>query len=92
MTIDVGCSTGLVVLHQACRTLQSGESDISIVAAACALISPDSFISFTKAGYVYFSVHLLDTTLIDSHLVFSAPQANASLGMKEQRVMVEERV
>jgi acyl transferase domain-containing protein len=50
MTIDVGCSTGLVALHQACRILQSGESDISIVGAAIHLLSPDMFIALGLAG------------------------------------------
>lgn len=50
MTIDVGCSTGLVALHQACQTLQSGESDISIVGAALGLLSPDNFISLRRGG------------------------------------------
>lgn len=53
MTIDVGCSTGLVALHQACRTLQSGESDVSIVGAASTMISPDMFISLSTAGYAF---------------------------------------
>lgn len=50
MTIDVGCSTGLVALHQACRILQSGESDLSIVGAAIHLLSPDEFIALGLAG------------------------------------------
>lgn len=50
MTIDVGCSTGLVALHQACRILQSGESDICIVGAAIHLLSPDMFIALGLAG------------------------------------------
>lgn len=51
MTIDVGCSTGLVALHQACRNLQLGESDLSIVGAAITLLSPDMFIALGLAGY-----------------------------------------
>ncbi|KKK24815.1 hypothetical protein P175DRAFT_0548914 [Aspergillus ochraceoroseus IBT 24754] len=50
MTIDVGCSTGLVAVHQACRSLQSGESDLSIVGAAITLLSPDMFIALGLAG------------------------------------------
>lgn len=34
MTIDTGCSGGMVALHQACVSLRSGESDAAIVAAA----------------------------------------------------------
>jgi acyl transferase domain-containing protein len=54
MTIDVGCSTGLVALHQACQSLRSGESDISIVGSALSLLSPDQFIALGLAGYIIF--------------------------------------
>lgn len=34
MTIDTGCSGGMVALHQACVSLRNGESDAAIVGAA----------------------------------------------------------
>ncbi len=34
MTIDTGCSGGMVALHQACMSLRNGESDAAVVAAA----------------------------------------------------------
>lgn len=34
MTIDTGCSGGMVALHQACVSLRGGEADAAIVAAA----------------------------------------------------------
>ena len=52
MTIDVGCSTGLVALHQACQSLRSGESEISVVGSSLVLLSPDMFIAMSIAGYV----------------------------------------
>ena len=91
MTIDVGCSTGLVALHQGCRSLQSGESSISIVGAAITLLSPDMFIALGLAGYAFF-IHILEMALANNYLAFLAPVENASPGMIEQMVMVEEKV
>ncbi|KAL8861949.1 MAG: hypothetical protein Q9178_001819 [Gyalolechia marmorata] len=50
MTIDTGCSTSMVALHQAVRNLQFGESDMSIVGSACALLNPDMFIVMSSQG------------------------------------------
>ncbi|KAH6660300.1 polyketide synthase [Truncatella angustata] len=50
MTIDVGCSTSLVALHQACQSLRSGESDVSIVGSSLVCLSPDMFIAMSIAG------------------------------------------
>ncbi|KAI0015263.1 polyketide synthase [Xylariomycetidae sp. FL0641] len=50
MTIDVGCSTSLVALHQACQSLRSGESDVSIVGSSLICLSPDMFTAMTIAG------------------------------------------
>lgn len=47
MTIDTGCSTGMVALHQACRNIQSGDSDISIVCSASILLNPDMFLAMS---------------------------------------------
>jgi hypothetical protein len=90
MTIDVGCSTGLVALHQACQTLQSGESDVSIVGAALGLLSPDNFIALGLAGYVVCSFHPLNY-LVNYGLVFLVLMANALLGMNVQKVTEEEK-
>jgi len=52
MSIDTGCSASMVALHQACQTIWSGASDISVVAGANALLSPDMFISMSSLGFV----------------------------------------
>ncbi|KAK8124331.1 uncharacterized protein PG998_000090 [Apiospora kogelbergensis] len=52
MTIDVGCSTGMVAVHQACQSLRSGESDVSIVGSAAADLSPDTFNILGISGFV----------------------------------------
>lgn len=43
MTVDTGCSTTLTALHQACQSLRTGESDMSIVGGANVILNPDNF-------------------------------------------------
>lgn len=64
MTIDVGCSTGMVAVHQACQSLRSGESDVSIVGSAAADLSPDTFNILGISGYVSFSAALYRTVYL----------------------------
>ncbi|OTA56670.1 polyketide synthase [Hypoxylon sp. EC38] len=45
MSIDTGCSSGLVALHQGCRSIRTGESDTAIVGASSLMLSPDLFIA-----------------------------------------------
>jgi acyl transferase domain-containing protein len=51
MSIDTGCSSGLVALHQGCQTIRSGESDISIVGASSVILSQEMFIAMSTLGY-----------------------------------------
>ena len=53
MTIDTGCSSGLVALHQGCQTIYSGESDMSIVGASSIMLSQDTFVGMSTLGYFY---------------------------------------
>ncbi|KAF2108938.1 hypothetical protein BDV96DRAFT_652537 [Lophiotrema nucula] len=50
MSIDTGCSAGMVALHQACRCIWAGDSHLSVVAGADALITPDQFIAMSSLG------------------------------------------
>ena len=43
MTVDTGCSTTLTALNQACQSLRTRESDMSIVGGANVMINPDMF-------------------------------------------------
>lgn len=52
MSIDTGCSAGMVAVHQGCQSIRSGESDMSIVGAASALLSQDAFISAAALGAI----------------------------------------
>ena len=45
MTLDTGCSGGIVALHQACQSLRTNESDMAIVGGANLILSPDHMIS-----------------------------------------------
>jgi acyl transferase domain-containing protein/NADPH:quinone reductase-like Zn-dependent oxidoreductase/NAD(P)-dependent dehydrogenase (short-subunit alcohol dehydrogenase family)/ubiquinone/menaquinone biosynthesis C-methylase UbiE len=50
MTVDTGCSTGLVALHQAVLGLRSRESDMSIVSGCNLMLNPDVFKVFSSLG------------------------------------------
>ena len=52
MTIDTGCSSGLVALHLGCRSLQTGESKMAIVGGANVILNPDNFILMSNLGYL----------------------------------------
>ncbi|PBP25422.1 hypothetical protein BUE80_DR003887 [Diplocarpon rosae] len=53
MTIDTGCSTGMVAVHQACRSIQSGDSDIAVVGASAVLLNPDIVLSSEGRCYAW---------------------------------------
>ncbi|KAK3681631.1 hypothetical protein B0T22DRAFT_299554 [Podospora appendiculata] len=50
MTVDTGCSTGLVALHQAVLGLRTGEASMSIVSGANLMLTPDIFKVFSSLG------------------------------------------
>ncbi|WYZ36244.1 hypothetical protein EsH8_XI_000127 [Colletotrichum jinshuiense] len=52
MTIDTGCSTTLVALHQAVQSLRSGECDMSIVGGSNLLLNPDNFKTMGSLGFL----------------------------------------
>ncbi|KAE8384250.1 putative polyketide synthase [Aspergillus alliaceus] len=52
LSIDTGCSSGLVAVHQACQSIRAGESNISIVGASSTLLSQDAFISASTIGAI----------------------------------------
>lgn len=66
MTIDTGCSASMVALSQACQTIWAGESDLSIVTGANAMLNEDMFIAMSCLGYV--ELHSPCTTNFDKLL------------------------
>src|SRR3990167_2033392 len=50
MAIDTACSSSLVALHQACNNLWNQESSMAIVGGVNLLLSPNSFVGFSKAS------------------------------------------
>lgn len=50
MTLETGCSTTLVALHQAIQTLRNREADMSVVTGANAMLNPDTFKAIGSLG------------------------------------------
>ncbi|KAM7215661.1 hypothetical protein V8F06_008952 [Rhypophila decipiens] len=50
LTVDTGCSSSLSSLHMACRSLQAGDSDMSIVTGGNLMLNPGPFISMSGVG------------------------------------------
>ncbi|GAP90879.1 putative hybrid NRPS PKS [Rosellinia necatrix] len=48
MTIDTACSSSLIAMHQAVRTLRSGESSVAVVAGSNLILGPEQYIAESK--------------------------------------------
>ncbi len=47
--VETACSSSLVAAHFACRSLQSGESDLCLVGGVSLMLSPEPFITYSHA-------------------------------------------
>ena len=56
ITLNTGCSGGLVALHHACQSLQLGESEMAIAAGANLILGPDHMISMSNLQCVSISL------------------------------------
>lgn len=50
IAVDTACSSSLVALDMAVKSLEQGDCDVAITGGVNALISPNLYISFSKAG------------------------------------------
>jgi acyl transferase domain-containing protein/acyl carrier protein len=50
VALDSACSSSLLAVHTACRSLKSGEVDCALAGGVNVVLSPDLSIAFTKAG------------------------------------------
>ncbi len=50
ITIDTACSSALVAVHQACRSLRAGESTLALAGGVHLLLAAESSIAMTKFG------------------------------------------
>ncbi|BBZ47093.1 sulfolipid-1 biosynthesis phthioceranic/hydroxyphthioceranic acid synthase [Mycobacterium parmense] len=49
-TVDSACSSGLLAVHEACRSLDDGESDVALAGGACVMLEPRKFAAGSAAG------------------------------------------
>jgi acyl transferase domain-containing protein/acyl carrier protein len=49
MAVDTACSSSLVATHLACRSLQTGESDLCVAGAVSLIMNPAQTITFSQA-------------------------------------------
>jgi myxalamid-type polyketide synthase MxaE and MxaD len=52
MAIDANCSGSLVAVHQACRSVWTGESDWALAGGVSLILAPDTDISMSKANAI----------------------------------------
>ncbi|KAI1526193.1 Polyketide synthase module [Pyrenophora tritici-repentis] len=53
ITVDTGCSGGLVALHMGVNSIRNRESDVSIVGTSNAILNQDFFIAISNLGLLH---------------------------------------
>ena len=52
LTIDTACSSSMVAVHLACKSLWDGECDLAVAGGVNLILVPEVFASFAKAGFL----------------------------------------
>lgn len=52
VALDTACSASLTAVHQACMSLQSGESEMALAGGGMLMLLPDMHIAETKTGFL----------------------------------------
>ena len=52
MAVDTACSSGLLAVHLACRSLSDGESDLAFAGGAYVMLDPRKYLAGTAAGHL----------------------------------------
>ena len=52
LTVGSACSSSLVALHQACQSIRTGESSVSIVGGSNLLLNPDMFMMLSNMQFL----------------------------------------
>ncbi|KAL5040990.1 hypothetical protein BDW71DRAFT_212552 [Aspergillus fruticulosus] len=51
LTLDTGCSGGLVAFHEGVKSLRTGESDMALISGVSLLLNPDFFKAMGSVGF-----------------------------------------
>ena len=52
VTIDSACSSSLLAVHMACRSLNDGESDLALAGGALVMLEPRKFAAGSAQGHL----------------------------------------
>jgi polyketide synthase 5 len=52
LAVDTACSSGLLAVHMACRSLNDGESDLALAGGAYVMLDPRKYVAGTAAGHL----------------------------------------
>ena len=52
LTVDAACSSGLLAVHMACRSLNDGESDLAFAGGAFVMLEPRKFLAGTAQSHL----------------------------------------
>ncbi|AQA05215.1 polyketide synthase [Mycobacterium sp. MS1601] len=52
VAVDTACSSGLLAVHMACRSLTDSESDLAIAGGAYVMLDPRKYVAGTAAGHL----------------------------------------